>query len=91
MNPETGASRLDSVEDERQFEAPDVEEKVTSPDSNRKILEKLKRYATEHEQQHGRFPKILVLDQEVGSGQELRPRVAIPMTWEATDEFWYLA
>jgi type I restriction enzyme R subunit len=60
VNPETGASRLDSVEDERQFDATEVEQKITSPDSNQKILEEIKRYAVEHEQQHGRFPKTLI-------------------------------
>jgi len=48
------------VEDERQFDATDVEEKITSPDSNRKILEEIKTYALEHEQRYGRFPKTLV-------------------------------
>src|SRR5713226_9008584 len=60
VNPETGASRLDSVEDERQFDATEVEAKITSPDSNQKILEEIKRFAVEHEQQHGRFPKTLI-------------------------------
>jgi type I restriction enzyme R subunit len=60
VNPETGASRLDSIEDERQFDATEVEQKITSPDSNQKILEEIKRYAVEHEQQHGRFPKTLI-------------------------------
>src|SRR6185312_15524347 len=31
----------------------------TAPESNRKILEEIKKYALEHEQQTGRFPKIL--------------------------------
>jgi len=60
INPDTGAKRLDAVEDERQFDATEVEQKITSPDSNRKILEELKRYALQHEQQHGRFPKTLI-------------------------------
>ncbi len=60
VNPETGASRLDSIEDERQFDATEVEQKITSPDSNQKILEEIKRHAVEHEQQYGRFPKTLI-------------------------------
>ncbi len=60
VNPETGTDRLDSVEDERQFDATEIERKITSPDSNRKILEEIKRYATDHEAQHGRFPKTLI-------------------------------
>jgi type I restriction enzyme, R subunit len=32
----------------------------TSPDSNRKILEEIKKYALEHEQRYRRFPKTLI-------------------------------
>lgn len=60
VNPESGSKQLDLLEDERQFDTSDVEEKVTSPDSNRKILEELKRYALEHETTWGRFPKTLI-------------------------------
>ena len=60
VNARTGARRLDFVEDERQFDAAEIEEKITSPDSNRRILEEIKKYALEHEQQSGRFPKILI-------------------------------
>lgn len=60
VNPESGAEQLDFLEDERQFPTEEVEEKVTSPDSNRKILEEIKRYALEHEQRTGRFPKTLI-------------------------------
>jgi type I restriction enzyme R subunit len=60
VNPETGTSRLDLIEDERQFDATEVEAKITSPDSNRKILEEIQKYATDHDQQHGRFPKTLI-------------------------------
>jgi type I restriction enzyme R subunit len=60
VDPETGVRQLDLLEDERAFDAPDVEKKVTSPDSNRKILEELKAYAEAHEQEHGRFPKTLI-------------------------------
>jgi len=54
VNPQTGARQLDLLEDERQFDTTEVEEKVTSPDSNRKILEELKKYALAHEEQFGR-------------------------------------
>jgi hypothetical protein len=60
VNPDSGAEQLDFLEDERQFPTEEVEEKVTSPDSNRKILEEIKRYALEHEQRTGRFPKTLI-------------------------------
>ena len=40
-----------------QFDATEVERKVTAPDSNRKILEELKTYADEHEQRVRPLPE----------------------------------
>jgi len=60
VDPETGSKQLDEMEDERQFDTTEVEEKVTSPDSNRKILEEVTKYALDHEAQYGRFPKTLI-------------------------------
>jgi type I restriction enzyme R subunit len=60
VDPESGNEQLDQVEDERTFASTEVEHSVTSPDSNRKILEEIKRYALEHEQKYGRFPKTLI-------------------------------
>ena len=40
--------------------AADIERKITVPDSNRHILEEIKRYADEHEAKYGRFPKTLI-------------------------------
>lgn len=60
VNPDTGSKKLDIVEDEREFDSSKIEREITSPDSNRKILEELKHYAQEHEARYGRFPKILV-------------------------------
>jgi type I restriction enzyme R subunit len=60
VDPETGAKQLDLLEDERMFEATQVERDITAPDSNKKILEVIKSYAEEHERQTGRFPKTLV-------------------------------
>jgi type I restriction enzyme R subunit len=60
VNTTSGAEQRDYLEDERQFEAPEVEEKVTSPDSNLKIVAELKEYADEHEEKYGRFPKTLI-------------------------------
>jgi hypothetical protein len=37
-----------------------MERWVTSPDSNRKILEEIRKYAQEHEERYGRFPKTLI-------------------------------
>jgi type I restriction enzyme R subunit len=60
VNPQSGAKQLDLLEDERQFDSSTVERDITSPDSNRKILEEVKKWAVEHEQHYGRFPKILI-------------------------------
>lgn len=60
INPETGSKKLDSIEDERAFDASTVEREITSPDSNKKILEEIRKYAREHEQTFGRFPKTLI-------------------------------
>jgi type I restriction enzyme R subunit len=59
----SGAIQLDLLEDERQFDTSDIEEKITAPDSNRKIIEEVRKYALEHEAQYGRFPKILIFAQ----------------------------
>ena len=60
VDPETGAETLDQLEDQRSFESEEVERTVTSPDSNRRILKEVNRYALEHEQAYGRTPKILI-------------------------------
>lgn len=60
VDPDSGAETRDSLEDERQFETSEVERKVTSPDSNRKVILELKKYADEHEQRTGRIPKTLI-------------------------------
>lgn len=60
VNPETGSKKMDVLEDERAFDSTAVERDITSPDSNRKILEEIKKYALEHEKRYGRFPKTLI-------------------------------
>src|SRR2546430_7672265 len=60
VNPETGSKKMDVLEDERAFDSSSVEHDITSPDSNRKILEEIKKYALEHEERYGRFPKTLI-------------------------------
>ncbi|HWR17718.1 MAG TPA: type I restriction-modification enzyme R subunit C-terminal domain-containing protein [Terriglobales bacterium] len=60
VNPETGAKKLDVLEDERQFDTSKIEHEITSPDSNKKILEEIKRYTLQHEERYGRFPKTLI-------------------------------
>jgi type I restriction enzyme R subunit len=60
VDPESGTRQLDLLEDERQFDSKEVESKVTAPDSNRKILEEIKKYADEHLEEYKRFPKTLI-------------------------------
>ncbi|MCE5278209.1 MAG: DEAD/DEAH box helicase family protein [Planctomycetaceae bacterium] len=60
VDPKTGAQQMDLLEDERQFETTEIERSVTSPDSNRKILQEIRKYADEHQQAYGRFPKTLI-------------------------------
>ena len=60
VDTQTGAEHMDELEDEREFPTTEIEAKITSPDSNRKIIEEVKKYALEHETQYGRFPKTLI-------------------------------
>ena len=60
VDPETGSRELDVLEDERQYPAEDVEQKINVPQSNQRILAEIKRYAEEHEREYGRFPKTLI-------------------------------
>ena len=60
VDTETGQQKFDLMEDERKFDTKEIEKKVTSPDSNKKILEELKKYTDEHEEQYGRSPKTLI-------------------------------
>jgi type I restriction enzyme R subunit len=60
VDPQTGLTGMDQLEDERQFDSTEVERKITVPDTNRKIVEELKKCALEHEQRYGRFPKTLI-------------------------------
>lgn len=60
VDTDTGARQLDLLDDERAFDAAQVERNITAPDSNRKILEEIKTYAEAQEADTGRFPKILI-------------------------------
>lgn len=60
IDPRSGAEKMDELEDEREFPSEEVEQIITSPDSNRKIIKELKKYADEHEQRYGRQPKCLI-------------------------------
>lgn len=60
VDPTSGAEQLDLLEDEREFDTTQIEREVTAPQSNRRIIEELKKYALEHEARYGRFPKTLI-------------------------------
>lgn len=60
IDTETGQSKIDMLEDEREFSSEKIEKEITNIDSNRKILQEIKRYADEHEKRYGRFPKTLI-------------------------------
>ena len=60
VDTQTGLSKMDQLEDERAFATSELEAKITAPESNRKIIEELKKYTDEHERQFRRFPKTLV-------------------------------
>lgn len=56
----TGKETYDELEDEREFASEEIERKITSPETNRKIIEEIAKYAYAHEKETGRFPKILI-------------------------------
>ena len=60
VDTETGEEVYDQLEDEREFSTEEVEHKVTAPESNRKIIQEVARHAYRHQEETGRFPKILV-------------------------------
>lgn len=59
LDTESGQLKIEGLEDERAFDASDVERKITAPDSNRKIVAEIAKYAMEFEKEKGHFPKIL--------------------------------
>jgi len=59
VDPDTGTRQLDLLEDERAYDAIQSTQDHRT-DSNRKILEELKKYTDEHERETGRFPKTLI-------------------------------
>jgi type I restriction enzyme, R subunit len=56
----TGIEHLEELEDEREYDSAAIEEQVTAPDSNRKIIEEVAKYALAHGEKYGRFPKTLI-------------------------------
>jgi type I restriction enzyme R subunit len=60
IDTETGREQIDQLEDEREFTSTEIEDKITSPDTNQKIIEELKNYTDAFEKEHDRFPKTLI-------------------------------
>jgi type I restriction enzyme, R subunit len=56
----SGQLKIEGLEDERQFDATQVERKITVPDTNKKIVEELAKHCFAFEQEYGRFPKTLI-------------------------------
>ena len=63
LDTESGQLRIEGLEDERSFDATDIEKKITAPDSNKKIIQEIAKYALAFEQENGRFPKTLIFAQ----------------------------
>ena len=57
VDHETAGRSSIMVEDEREFDATEVERKITAPDSNRKIIEEIQSYAYEHETETAASPR----------------------------------
>jgi type I restriction enzyme R subunit len=57
---ETGRVKYEVLEDEREYDTSELEEKVRVPDRNKKIIEEFAKYARDQEVVLGRFPKTLV-------------------------------
>jgi len=60
IDTDTGQETYDELEDEREFGTQEIERKITSPDSNRKIIREVAKFAYQHQEETGRFPKILI-------------------------------
>jgi len=60
IDTRTGLEKMDELEDEREFSSAEIEQEITAPDSNRKIVEELQKYSVKHEQEYKRFPKTLI-------------------------------
>ena len=60
IDTRTGEETYDQLEDEREFPTQEIEQNVTAPESNRKIIKEVAKYAYKHQQETGRFPKTLI-------------------------------
>lgn len=60
IDTDTGRELIDQLEDEREFTSTEIEEKITAPDTNHKIIAELKKFTDEFEKENGRFPKTMI-------------------------------
>jgi len=60
VDVETGKEKIDQLEDEREFDTAKIENEITSPESNKKIIKEFAKYALEFEKERGHFPKTLI-------------------------------
>jgi type I restriction enzyme R subunit len=60
VDTQTGQLQIENLEDERTYNATDVERKITVPDSNKKVIGEIAKYALDFEKERGHFPKTLV-------------------------------
>jgi type I restriction enzyme R subunit len=56
----SGQIKIEGLEDERAFDASQIERKITVPDTNKKIVQELAKYCNAFEEENGRFPKTLI-------------------------------
>ncbi len=60
VDTQTGQLQIENLEDERAYNATEVERKITVPDSNKKVIAEIAKYALEFEKERGHFPKTLI-------------------------------
>jgi type I restriction enzyme R subunit len=59
IDTQTGKQAIDVLEDERAYDTTDLEQKVTAPDRNRKIVKEFAKLVLEQEKEFGHFPKTI--------------------------------
>ncbi len=60
VDTKTGQLQIENLEDERVYNATEVERKITVPDSNKEVIAEIAKYALEFEKERGHFPKTLI-------------------------------
>jgi type I restriction enzyme R subunit len=63
IDTHTGQLSFENLEDERELPAPTTEIDWSAPDRNRKIVQEVKKYLLDQEEQVGNFPKTLIFAQ----------------------------